>query len=173
MPGSKGLNLNKEFPMSFYCQYEGTVTFKKEEEYLNFKKRLIEGGWATENDWIDEMGGKFSSDTPPFNDTSLSVTFAGYSQRNLHRAVDTLIEKYEWEGILAGYSTDGCFSGWILQGGQQVIYNDLEEWASLKGLDPKPSDPDEEMEWQEYVADDYLAEAFRPANSVDFMNKES
>ena len=155
--------------MSFYSCFEGVATFVNLEDYLEYKNRLISGGWANQSSWIDEMGSQLGDN--PFDDQLRQVMFHGHTQRNIHRMIDVL-KNYNWEGKLVGASTDGSFDGWIIQGAKEETYN-LYDWAIQRRLDSKPDDPDEEGEWQEYVMNEFIADpSIPPPSSIDFVAKE-
>lgn len=161
--------------MGFYCEHQGTIKFKKKEQYLEFKKTLIDGGWASEENWLCEMGSPLS-DEYPFSDDLLEVEFDGSTQRNIHRVIDKL-KNYEWEGLVTGAATDGCFEGWILQGNEKEIYVDLEDFAEEKGLDRnRPNsdkNPEAYLDWQYHVIEKFHFDPFvKPANSVVFITED-
>lgn len=157
--------------MSFYCEHQGTIKFKKKEQYLEFKKILIDGGWADEEHWLCEMGSPLS-DEYPFSDDLLEIEFDGSTMRNIHRVMQKLKE-YDWEGMLTGASTDGCFEAWILQGDEDEINHDLGDWAIAKGLGTRPTGEEEGMNWQYEVIEQFHFNPYiDPPNSVKFMTED-
>ena len=161
--------------MSFYSEHEGEIKLINKKDYEEVKKYLIEGGWASEESWLDEMGSKLSSDSP-FTDSLQIIEFYGSNQRNIHRFFGWFEEQnFEWKGHVVGASTDGCFEGWIIQPNEKEIHDDLDEWAEQKGLaNDKPNpDDDEFLEWQYNVIESYLNNPYiEPENSVKFMTED-
>ena len=160
--------------MSFYSEHEGEIRFKKKEDYEACKKYLLDAEWATEDAWLDEMGGVMSES--PFTDKLLTIEFYGVTQRNIHRFFGWFEEqKYDWEGLVVGASTDGCFEGWITTPDGQEIHDDLDEWAVQKGFDQtRPHhDDDSFLEWQYNVIEEYLSNPYiEPENSVKFITED-
>jgi hypothetical protein len=158
--------------MSFYSENTGTVTFKKKEEYEEFKTLLKSGYWADDYNWLDEGGSNLCEDSP-FNDKELTVEFMGVTQRNIHRAISHL-KKYNWEGQIVGASNDGCFDGWIIQPREPEIHINLEDWARFRNLGSAPDDDGDKLHWEYEVIGQFQEDpSYEIPESIKFIRETS
>ena len=155
--------------MSHYSYNEGTITFLNKEEYEATYNSLVEGKWYCEegqcflgenDEPLDEYGGKFTPET-------LQMSLPECTMRNGHRMLLFLTD-VKWEGKVLGYSTDGCFDGWIITPKEEKNY-DLDDYAKRRDLVVPDCEDDEYYDNVENVVDVWKEEPDWVANSVDFI----
>jgi len=147
--------------MSFYATIQATLAYPDKESFNQVVKVLQDGKWMDEDGHLlDECGNRLWDEDgaePNIDQESLTIEIPCCHYRNLSK-VDfflnepTLQEKLEGkkptkskvEGTAVGTSTDGCFSGWIIENGVETGY-DLEKWAAdnLEGDDAIPPTKEE------------------------------
>jgi hypothetical protein len=160
--------------MGMYCEINGTVTFKKKEDFEAFFKRMIEGGWYDEEKdcWISEDGDEVS-DCDVVDDENLTVDFPQWYMRNIHRLLNEL-EKMDWEGELRGVTDDGYFEGWITKPKQDDYSVELDAWAKEYGIELNWDDENEDWETDSrvFVMESFLENPFPPRNSEKYIMEE-
>jgi len=107
--------------MSFYSTWEGSVKFAKESDFRDCVEKIemfLDATFKDEDLFFERKELSFS------NPDMFAVGDIG---RNLHRVID-VIQQYPFSGKLAGFSTDGCFEGYIVTSDSEESF-DLMKWA--------------------------------------------
>jgi len=159
---------------------EGFLKYKKQEDYENAKKTLIDGGWPVRVVDAPAEGGKDDGDYILVNDTNreIRIPYSGY--RNLGRLLSPTLSsmmgckplQHGSEGFVFFASFDGCTDGGIIVDGEIVEEVDLVDLATTEGKGPpeiKDDNYDDYFDWENetlewykqrvydrYVRDEYL-----------------
>lgn len=133
--------------MSFYATIQGTVTYKDNESLMAVVDDLKKNGWLNDNGkFVDENGFVcLETDTPAFAEKTLHIPCCHY--RNLAGQLDQITK--DTTGTIVWSSTDGCFSGGVIEDGVEKTY-DLKEWA-IKNGDEEEDIPNQEEEFDAYL----------------------
>lgn len=141
--------------MSFYSTMQGEIKYEDRASFEGVLIRLRQGGWVEGDSFVDETGSKMTDGSTQIDPEALTIRIPLFCHRNLSR-VDFFPEGAK--GYLVGASSDGCFTGWVIEDGQEQTY-DLDEWASENEMRPKP-DEDEDWDAANDWRDDVIQEFF-------------
>lgn len=127
--------------MSFYATMQGELEYPDEESFERVESILRSGDWIDSEGFFTDENGNRHTDHPDFRANvdrarrTIYIPFAVY--RNLSQ-VDFFLNKPSnglpqqvstVKGHIIGTSTDGCFTGWFIEDGEETSY-DLEKWAT-------------------------------------------
>lgn len=109
--------------MSFYSTWEGEIKFKKE---------VFKDAVEIMDTWLDPV---FKEDDDFYERCELrfpEMFEVGDVGRNIHRGIEAL-KNLGFKGTLAGWSSDGCFEGYVIQDSEEKPYVDLKEFSKTLG----------------------------------------
>ena len=160
--------------MSTYNSFEGTITFKTQQDFDRFVERATRGGYIspTTKKWVDELGNECTNTELVIKERK--ITFGG-NYRNLGRLIgDNFNKEYSFEGTLWWDCLDGCYEmGMISQ--DEYIYWDMDEYANKVGLPEIDEDehPENYMDQVTDIIDAFQENPHATPNTVKFVTEEN
>jgi hypothetical protein len=106
-----------------YLTMQGEITFPNKAALDAAVETLTAGHWMKEGKMVDECGNAYA-DCPSVDGLTIQFPYGLY--RNIGIVIDRMVPGTE--GLIAWTTTDGVFSGGIIEDGKETTY-DLWEWA--------------------------------------------